>query len=110
MTTFYKCLIVDRRQYYENSNGIKEYLTGDNENDKTLMEAAMLSGKGLNSNDVINETFGVTEQEANNAAEAYVCVKLSEFKSKGIKFGISVPEKVEADISIEELEEIYKKK
>ena len=110
MSKFYKCIIIDKRQYYTNSHGKKEYLTGDNQNDKTLLEAALLTGTGLNSGDVINETFGETLEEADKAAKAYVCANWEKFQKEGIKFGISVPEEISAEMSILDLEKKYSKK
>ncbi len=109
MNTFFKCTIVDRRRYYTNRHGTKEYLTGG-DGDDALLRAALLTGKSLDSNDTVNETYGETPEEADKAAKAYVCANFEKFQKEGIKFGISVPEKIEAEMSISDLEKRFPKK
>jgi hypothetical protein len=110
MATFYKCIVVDRRRYYKNAHGGKEYLTGEKENDETLIAAALITGEEIDYNDTLNEAFGITPEEADIAAKAYVCVNFEKFQKEGIKFGISVPQKVEAEMNIDDLVKKFPKK
>lgn len=64
--------IFKSRQYYTNKWGDKEYLDGG-DTDNTLIKAAILTGKGLNSEEeCIYETYGETEEEAEKSLKNYL--------------------------------------
>lgn len=64
--------IFKSRQYYRNKWGDKEYLDGGS-GDNTLVMAAMLTGKGLDSEEeCIYEAYGETEDEAEKSLVNYL--------------------------------------
>lgn len=59
-------------QYYQNKWGDKEYLTGG-ASDNTLLQAAILTGKGLNSEEeCIYNAYGETKEESEKSLENYL--------------------------------------
>lgn len=101
MAIFYKCDIVDKRQYYTNKYGKKEYLNGNPKNDEMLVTAALLTGKGLDSCDVVYTAYGTTPEGAERAANCFLAVNSKKLEDEGIVLGIGEPETTEGvDLSI----------
>jgi hypothetical protein len=64
--------IYKEKQYYRNKWGDKEYLEGG-AGDSTLVKAAMLTGKGLNTEEeCIYVAYGETEAEAEKSLSNYL--------------------------------------
>lgn len=64
--------IFKNKQFYVNKWGDKEYLDGG-EGDNTLITAALLTGKGLDSEEeCIYEAYGETTKEAETALKNYI--------------------------------------
>jgi len=60
------------RLYYQNKWGDKEYING-NKNDDTLIQAAILTGKGLKTEEeIIYVAYGETEDEAEKSLQNYI--------------------------------------
>lgn len=64
--------IYTEKTFYITKYGEREYLNGT-KSDKTLIEAAMLTGKGLNTEEeCIYTSYGETEQESEKAMDNYI--------------------------------------
>lgn len=66
--------VFTEKQYYLSKYGEKQYLDGG-EGDNTLVTAALLTGKGLNSDEhLVYTTYGETEAEAQKSVDCYIQV------------------------------------
>lgn len=64
--------IYTRKQFYVNKWGEKEYLDGSDQDD-TLIKAALLTGKGLDSEEyLIYSAFGPSKEDAEKSLGAYI--------------------------------------
>ena len=67
-----KITIYGQKQFYLSKYNEKQYLNGG-EGDNTLIAAALLTGKGLGSEEYeIYTAYGDTEQEAQKALQSYI--------------------------------------
>ena len=64
--------IYKERQYYKSKYGNKEYLDGSS-GDDVLLKAAILTGKGLNSEEeCVYTAYGETKEEAEKSITNYI--------------------------------------
>ena len=69
--------IYTEKTYYLNKSGDKEYLDGG-EDDKTLIKAAILTGKGLNTEEeYVCSVYEETKKEAEKAFKNYLKANLN---------------------------------
>ena len=68
----YATQVMSHKKYYLDKNQEKQYLTGEVEKDKGLIEAALLSGQEIESEQFVAHTaYGKTPEEAISSANSY---------------------------------------